>query len=201
MQFVPHSPSLPVVTTAWGLLQQYSSLPVEPSSPSRRSLQLGSGECLSACTSSETVCVCWVHTVSICSHFAVTGSGWNICMDGKRCSRGGHECLYRWWEVQHKYYIMTKDVGSKEGIGGCGGDCEAESEPHGTATLLRHCSEIIIRDISAAQIHTVQNSSRISTAGYPNFSCPYQSPAITADNKAQFNHQHPPTEHKIKWVC
>jgi hypothetical protein len=30
--------------------------------------------------------------------------------------------------------------------------------------------------MSAAQIFIVQHSSRINSAGYPNFSCPYQSP-------------------------
>jgi hypothetical protein len=38
------------------------------------------------------------------------------------------------------------------------------------------CSEITFRETSAAQIFIAKHSSRISSAEYPNFSCPYHSP-------------------------
>jgi hypothetical protein len=37
------------------------------------------------------------------------------------------------------------------------------------------CSDITIREISVAQVLIVQNSSRITSEGYPNCYCPYQS--------------------------
>jgi hypothetical protein len=43
---------------------------------------------------------------------------------------------------------MTKDEGSKEGTGDYGSDCEAESEPHGTATLLRYILSAAVKLLS-----------------------------------------------------
>jgi hypothetical protein len=48
-----------------------------------------------------------------------------------------------------------------EGTGGCGNNCEAKSEPHGTANLFS-CSEITFQEMSAAQLFIVQRSSRIN---------------------------------------
>jgi hypothetical protein len=44
---------------------------------------------MSACTPGEMFWVCF----NACSHFAITGSRWNVCMDRKRC------------KVKHKYYV------------------------------------------------------------------------------------------------
>jgi hypothetical protein len=48
---------------------------------------------------------------------------------------------------------MTECKGSKEGVcnegtRGCGSDCEAESEPHGTATLLRSTLSAVVKSLS-----------------------------------------------------
>jgi hypothetical protein len=67
-----------------------------------------------------------------------------------------------------------KEVVCNEGRGGCGSNYETKSEPHGTATLFS-CSEIVFREMSAAQIFIAQHSSRINSAGYSNFPCPYHS--------------------------
>jgi hypothetical protein len=38
--------------------------------------------------------------------------------------------------------------GFKEGTGGCGSDCEAESEPHGTATMFRCNLSAVVKLLS-----------------------------------------------------
>lgn len=62
---------------------------------------------------------------------------------------------------------MTEEKGSKMGQEG-GSGCEAESEPHGTAPLLRNIFPAVVKscpDMSAAEIFTVQCCSTINNTG------------------------------------
>jgi hypothetical protein len=50
-----------------------------------------------------------------------------------------------------KVFFRSKKIegrGSKEGVsGGCGSDCRAESEPHGTAYLLRCTLSAVMKSL------------------------------------------------------
>jgi hypothetical protein len=183
MQTVPKSiahSAMVLICSHYGLMQQYGSLPLEPSSPSQRSLQLGSSGCLSAWTSGKSIWVCQVHTVSTCSHFAVTGSGWNVCMGRKRSYReeivsfvGGRRyniniifVYYDWgWGTQGWNRRLWEWLWSR---------IWATWNCHFVEVNPFSHSEITISEMSAAQTFIVQHSSRINSVGYLNFSWQYQ---------------------------
>jgi hypothetical protein len=90
----------------------------------------------------------------------------------------------RWCKVRCLCAI-TEVKGSKDGVcnertGGCGSDCEAEYEPHGTATQLGCALSAVMKSLSKKCLLQkeiiVQHSSRISCAGYSNFASPKHSP-------------------------
>jgi hypothetical protein len=97
-------------------------------------------------------------------------------------------CCRFWWEVSHEGHLEELKLKARDrrkgyvmnGSGGCGSNCAAESEPHITASLFRRTLSAAVKSVceemSAAQKFMVQHSSRINRAGYPNYSCPYQSP-------------------------
>jgi hypothetical protein len=66
---------------------------------------------------------------------------------------------------------MAEDKQSKEGTGGC----EAEAEPHETASLLRCTLSAVMKSLSEkCLLHKYLLCS--NSAEYPNFSCPHQRP-------------------------
>jgi hypothetical protein len=61
-------------------------------------------------------------------------------------------CYRFWWELGHECLLQelkTEGKGSKEGVsGGCGSDCTAESESHGTVNLLRCTLSVVVNSLS-----------------------------------------------------
>jgi hypothetical protein len=92
-------------------------------------------------------------------------------------------CDRFWWETRHEYHLCESELKAGDpkedyvmkGQEAVGLKYEAESQPHKIATLFSYpfsCSEITFQQMSAANIYIVQHSSRLNSAGYPNFSCP-----------------------------
>jgi hypothetical protein len=75
-----------------------------------------------------------------------------VCMERNMCYRGWHQCLVVGCR-KYTLWVITEGKGFKEGAcnegtGGCGSDCAAESEPHGTATLLRCTLSAVVKSLS-----------------------------------------------------
>ena len=83
----------------------------------------------------------------------------------------------RWWEIQHQYSLReAKDSRDRRLWEWLWSRIWATLNCHSIQVYPFSCSEITFQEIFAEQIFIVQHSSRITSEGYSNFSCPYRSP-------------------------